>query len=473
MTNPETPQNRLARVLDRAVFGFLLVMIALTSAPYGTVEPWWEALFECAVFALACLWLFEGWLSGAWQVRRRQLLAPLAAIFLFMFVQTLPQGNEAGAGGGLLVGGKVWQAISADPYETRRSAIKLLALVLAFALLARYTSSVRRNILLAYTVVGAGVVSALFGIARQAVQRSNGFVLPYLELNSGYGQFINKNHFAFLMEMALGLTLGLVVGGGGMRRERLLIYAAAVVPVWTALVLSNSRGGLLAMLCQLIFAALVWATASKTSHQEEWKKGNQANSRLKRIMTSAVARVALVGCLIIAACLGVVWVGGDTVVDRFEATSSDFGAQAEVTATAARDNTRRADIWRATWRLIKANPVAGVGIGGYWTAISSYHDASGRSTPQQAHNDYLELLAGGGIIGAALAMWFAFAFIRLSRRTLHEGDSRRRAVCFGALIGLLGVALHSFLDFGLHVTSNALIFACLIVLATNTARDAE
>lgn len=473
MTNPETTQNGLTWMLDRAIFVFLLVMIALTAVPYGTVEAWWEALFECAMFALTGLWLIEGWLSGAWHVRRRALLAPLVAMLLFMFVQTLtlPFGSEASAGA--LVGGKLWQAISADPYETRRGAIKLLALVSAFALLARYTHSTRRTLLLAYTVIGTGVASAVFGIIRQATQRSDGFFLPYLELNSGYGQFINKNHFAFLMEMALGLTLGFVVSRGGGRRERLLIYAAAGVPLWTALVLSNSRGGLLAMLCQLIFAALVWTTASKEARQEEWKRGNRAGAPLKRIMSSAAARIALAVCLIAAAVVGIVWVGGETVVDRFEATSSDFGAQAEETATSSRYNTRRADIWRATWRLIKANPVAGVGVGGYWIAISSYNDASGQSTPQQAHNDYLELLASGGIIGAALAAWFVFAFIRLLRQTLQADDPLRRAVCFGALIGLLGAALHSFLDFGLHITANALVFACLIVLATNTVSEAK
>lgn len=471
MTNPETTQSRFAWVLDRAIFVFLLAMIALTAVPYGTVEPWWEALFECAVFALAGLWLFEGWLSGGWHVSRRALLAPLIAMLLYMFVQTLTLPFGSGASADALASGKLWQAISADPFETRRGALKLLALMLAFALLARYASNVRRTVLLAYTVIGTGVASAIFGIIRQTTQHSDGFILPYLELDSGYGQFINKNHFAFLMEMALGLTLGFVVRGA--RRERLLIYAAAGIPLWTALVLSNSRGGLLAMLCQLIFAALMWTTASKEARQAEWKKGSQFGTRLKRLMTSAVARIALIVCLIVVVCVGVVWVGGEAVVDRFEATSSDFGAQAEAMAADARDNTRRADVWRATWQLIKANPVTGTGIGGYWTAISSYNDSSGRSTPQQAHNDYLELLASGGIIGAALAAWFVFAFIRLSRQTLRTGEPLRRAVCVGALIGLLGVALHSFLDFGLHITANALVFACLIVLATNTLHEAE
>src|SRR2546426_553409 len=44
-----------ARVLDRLIFYLLLVMIPLTAIPYGAVEPWWVAIFECAVFLLAVL----------------------------------------------------------------------------------------------------------------------------------------------------------------------------------------------------------------------------------------------------------------------------------------------------------------------------------------------------------------------------------------------------------------------------------
>ncbi len=457
----------MAWVLDHAIFILLLALIALTAAPYGTVEPWWEALFECAVFALAGLWLIEGWLSGSWQVRHRALLAPLAALVVYTFLQSVAL-PVAGADGSAAAGGKVWQAISADPYETRRCAIKLLALVLAFVLIARYTSNARRTRLLAYTVIGTGVASALFGIIRQTTQHSTGFILPYLEPGVGYGQFINRNHFAFLMEMTFGLTLGFILSGA--RRDRLLIYAAASTPLWTTLVLSNSRGGILAMLGQLIFAALLWATAPKDAGHVE--REGQAGARLKRILTSAVARIALVVCLIVVAVVGVVWVGGEAVVDRFESASNEMGSDAEVPVANVRDNGRRMDTWRATWQLIKANPIMGSGVGGYWMAISSYNDSSGRLTPQQAHNDYLEILASGGIIGAALVAWFALVFIRLSRQMLRAGEMLQRAMCLGALVGILGVALHSFLDFGLHITANALVFACLIVLATNNAREA-
>src|SRR2546425_10279412 len=74
-------------------------------------------------------------------------------------------------------------------------------------------------------------------------------------------------------------------------------------------------------------------------------------------------------------------------------------------STEAREGVTRVKIWRDTIKMFQANPIAGVGMGGYWTAIPSYHQAPGSMTPQQAHNDYLELVASGGILGLAIFVW--------------------------------------------------------------------
>jgi hypothetical protein len=45
----ERQVGRASRILSRVIFYTLLVLIALVAVPYGTVEPWWMALFECVV----------------------------------------------------------------------------------------------------------------------------------------------------------------------------------------------------------------------------------------------------------------------------------------------------------------------------------------------------------------------------------------------------------------------------------------
>src|SRR6266566_5169577 len=91
------------------------------------------------------------------------------------------------------------------------------------------------------------LASALFGILRQLLQSPDspsGFILPFLFFGMGYGEFLSPNVFAYLMEMAFGLLAGLMLGVG-VRRDRILIYLAVALVVWTALVLSNTRGGIL------------------------------------------------------------------------------------------------------------------------------------------------------------------------------------------------------------------------------------
>jgi O-antigen ligase len=116
--------------------------------------------------------------------------------------------------------------------------------------------------------------------------------------------------------------------------------------------------------------------------------------------------------------------------------------------------------------MFTSHPIMGTGLGGYWIAITAYHNASGVSTPQEAHNDYLELLASGGLVGLAIGIWFGVAFFRSVRENLYSENRFQRSLCFAALLGITGVAVHSLFDFGLHLLVNAFVFLALIMLAT-------
>ena len=131
----------------------------------------------------------------------------------------------------------------------------------------------------------------------------------------------------------------------------------------------------------------------------------------------------------------------------------------------------RKDIWAATWASFAGHPLLGVGFGGYWVAVSGRHEGSGGLVPQQAHNDYLEVLASGGVVGAAVVFIFLLLLVRQSVPRLREGSPFSRAACLGALTGLCGVCIHSLVDFGLHVPSNA--FAALALAAVAAATQPE
>ena len=405
----------------------LLALLVIAAIPYGTVEAWWKAAFVCAVFAICILAIIDSLVIDG-----SPILLPMLALSALAFIQTFSLGSEQ------VAGISVWNTISADPFQTRFFALQMLALTAWLALLYRYAGSEHRIRVLVYTILAIAVVSAVFGILRQATQHQTGFVLPLLRQGQGYGQFVNKNHFAFLMEMAFGLGIG-IAAASGFKRERLLIYVALLLPIWTALVLSNSRGGILAMLVQIISAALLLSSRSPF-----------------------VLRAALLVILVAGVLFGTLWVGGDRLASNFENATSELNTA----ETNMRAGVSRNEIWRATLKMFAAHPIAGVGLGGYWIGITAYHDASGLMTPQEAHNDYLELLSSAGLIGLAIGVWFAVVVIREARRNLLLATDYTRALKMGAILGIIGVAAHSLVDFGLHLLINAIVFLSLIMIAT-------
>ena len=422
----------------------LVGLMLIIPIPYGTIEPWWKAAFVCAVFAICIVALIETLKNRIERIQGASILLPMLALSLLAFLQTLSLGSRTEANL------SVWNTISADPYQTRFFALQMLALTTFLALLYHYASTEYRVRVLVYTVLAIAVASAVFGILRQTTQQETGFLLPLLKKNQGYGQFINKNHFAYLMEMAFGLGLGIILGGG-VARERLLIYVALLLPIWTGLVLANSRGGILAMLAQVLVAVLLLVSF----------RGLSSDYQLPKIVQSAALRMLLLVVLVAGILFGTFWVGGDRLATNFE------NATSEIVSTPTRAGASRNEIWRATLRMFAAHPIVGVGLGGYWIGITAYHDASGLMTPQEAHNDYLELLSSAGIVGLALGVWFAVAVVRKIRQNLLIDTGYKRAVRLGAILGITGVAAHSLVDFGLHIMTNAVVFIVLIMIATS------
>src|SRR5882672_11382561 len=332
----------VAKVLEQVVFVSLLGLIVLTAIPYGTSPAWWEALFVCAVFTLAILWLVEGLSSGYGLKDSAALVLPLAALALFSFLQTLPLGNRSGNPAGIAFA--PWNAVSADPYQTRFFVLELLALTVAGVLLFRYVSTERRMRLTINVMIGVAVASAIFGLLRQTMQHTAGFGLPLLLPDLGYGQFINKNHFAFLVEMSFGMTLGLMLGGG-VKRERALVYFAALLPLWTSLVLCGSRGGLIAMLAQLIIAVLLFSMVARKRNLSE------PQSKLLRAASGLPVRIALVLVLIAGVAFGTLWLGGDHLASSIEQSAEELHPE----TSELRQGVSRNEIWRASWRMFVAH----------------------------------------------------------------------------------------------------------------------
>jgi O-antigen ligase len=111
----------------------------------------------------------------------------------------------------------------------------------------------------------------------------------------------------------------------------------------------------------------------------------------------------------------------------------------------------RADIWKIGWRMVRANPVLGVGAGNYTNSAVHYLLEPGdikRSDyivdqPKVAHNVYLQVLAELGVVGLALFVgvigFSLLSVARAARAFARAGDRSMELLARGLLIAMVGL----------------------------------
>jgi O-antigen ligase len=88
---------------------------------------------------------------------------------------------------------------------------------------------------------------------------------------------------------------------------------------------------------------------------------------------------------------------------------------------------------------------------------------------EQAHNDYLQVLSDGGIVGAVIALWFIFLIARDIARAARHKSQVMSATALGAGGGIFALLVHSFFDFNFQIPSNAMLFLVLTSVVSQLA----
>lgn len=423
----------------------------LSALAYGTVHYWALAVFQIGACVIIFFWAVDGWRSQRLRFSRNILQLPLVGLFLIGLIQLLPFGSSAPETAGILSGVPV-NSLSFDPYSTRLALVQIIALAVYFAAALSFIDSPVRLRLLVRTIVIFGFALAIFGLIQAYTSPTKVYWIRELSQAAPFGPFINRHHFAGYMEMTLGLCLGLLFSGGVEREKRpLYIFAAAMMGV--ALVMTNSRGGIISLVAEIFFLVLLTGFGRRYADA-----GREAGDRSTRART-ALVRVGLALALVVALFAGVVLLGGEAALSRFVGT-----------VNADDPTTGRAHFWSTSLKIIEEHPVLGVGLGAFHLAYTRYDTRNGLFRLEQAHNDYLQVLTDAGIVGLLLGLFFVGALFRMGLHRRESTDVFRLGVATGALAGCFAVLVHSFFDFTLHTTSNALLFLVLAALATVNGR---
>jgi O-antigen ligase len=180
-----------------------------------------------------------------------------------------------------------------------------------------------------------------------------------------------------------------------------------------------------------------------------------ASSGFQRNLLLVASGLAIVLMLIGSA----IFFGGESNVTR----GLGLNAQTDISSG-------RLHYWQVAWQIFLHNPILGTGLDSFSLSYPLFDTWNGQQRVEQAHNDYLQILADAGILGFICVAAFIFFLYKKGLQTINNTDDRfRRGTAIGALGGIFGILVHSFFDFPLRTPSNAFFFLTLATLATATA----
>jgi hypothetical protein len=492
--------------------GVILVLVCLSPWALGSTETVFEFLLDVGIALVLVLWGARLVLEGQLTWKKCPVVVCLAALFLLgtwqlvplcrptletlspatarLYQALLPAQAEALPAGEArdVPAGPVGSTLSVYPTATRTELLRLLAVVLLFAAVRNNIASPAALRRLSLVALVNGSLLALFGLVQYFSSPHGTLFWTYPTEGDVFGPFLNRNHFAWYINLCIGLGLGLLrrpggddarseprhrrrsesqttpaeAAGGGTtgsrrRRQRRRTSSDPVryrpsgdeprtswsVPglldnprkLWVILpitlmacgvVVSLSRGAVVAAAVAGVVCLLLKASRGR---------------RLARLGSAVVVPLVVGSALLL-------WFGLDRVTARLATLGEGSSLQAS-----------RLSIWATTVPLVQDYARWGTGLGTY-TYVESLH----RTDPveagvvyEHAHNEYLELLIESGVPGLVIGLlaggcilWLAF---RAARR---PGSSSTRALALGALFALVATAAQAVVEFGLHIPAIAL-----------------
>lgn len=431
----------------------------------GGVLPISYFLAEVVLFILVSLLLVMQSRSG-----RIGLPLPIAVVpfFLLVSLQLIPAPSRfimtispvrlsAYELGGPRQSYPDWTTISIYPHDTLVSLLKFLAYLSAFVLAAYFFDSRKGKSTLLQALIILGCFEAGYGIVQYVTGWHKIFTYTNVfDMYDATGTYINRNHFAGLLELILPFVLASIFysfqrradpsSADDLRRSssgqsflnfQALFYLFLVALMSVALVFSRSRGGILAMALMLTFVAML----------------GQVGARRKGWMLLVVL------CFTVVVGYGL-WIGLDPVLARFEEMGEENFLQLE----------GRTAIWKDTLQTVREYPLTGTGLGTFGVVFRRFQSHLVNNYVDHAHNDYLEFASETGLVGAAvLFLPILYLFAKMVFSFLDEPRRYRSSVLLGCIGATLAILIHSLTDFNLQIPANALIFAVVLGIGYKAA----
>ncbi len=392
----------------------IATVLIFTPIAKGTVQIWSIALVEAVIVFLVFIWLLK--LNNQNEKFRRTALD----LPLWLFV-------------GLAL---VSCYFSIYKYVSVYDMLRLMAMVGIFYLVVNnFNRRMVLNLSIVLIVTATGL--SLFGLGQYFFGLDHSWWIPNKFLASTY---VNHNHFAGYLEMAIPLAIGINIG---LKKERFasainflglrIGLIMALIIMFAALFFSHSRGAWVSLFVSLVVMNIV-------------------------LVRRGMLKKASLFIFLLLIAFGIAF-----IYEGFDALTKRLGTVEATTEEESSFETRQ-KIWQGSIKMIKANPLIGTGIGTFVWGFPKYRPEGLSVQANYAHNDYLHMMAEMGVLALPLMIWMIWIAVALGlkyQREKKEDFLLTEGIILGAATGILSLALHGLVDFNFHITANMLVVACL------------
>ncbi|MFH0926817.1 MAG: O-antigen ligase family protein [bacterium] len=450
------------KICNKIIEVGLLSLIIFTPIAIGTVQAWSKLVMEFIVIIMTIVWLLKKNILGEplFKTTSTFLNIPMIIFVFIILIQLTPLPSfvlkivapESFKLYKLTLPDLTrWQTISVNRFMTKAELYLFLTYFLVFLLIINNISRQEQINSIVTIIILIGTFEAIYGM----LEYLSGHQQIFWYVKKAYtdcvtGTYINRNHFAGYLEMAIPLTFGKLIGyqqqkynissdkdikkADKLRAQKVILWFAFVI-MFIALIISASRAGIVSLALSLTIGGIIG-----------YKKGIFGRNR-KTIISIGI----VITC-------GVLWLGIGNTFNRFSKLNADKEA--------------RTTIWQGAVSIVKGNPLLGTGFGTFIQTYKKFKPPElEHSLMDHAHNDWLELITDTGIIGLSIVLFGLTYFMVNSLRQLQRRKNKFViSLALGGICGLLSLVFHSLTDFNLHIPANALLLSIILGLTHVTLR---
>ena len=459
--------------MERIAFGIYLLVLGISPLLFGAVHAYAYSLVFFMILTASLLLAVHNIRRDNktgrfyFQYPKTGLNFLFFSLLVFLILQALPLPTflvgfispkvlEVKAGVAELTGKGQSFALAPYIYPVRMSLIRWTAYGLFFIGLSQVLNSRRRIDILCFCILATACFTSVYGIYQAyAGDHSIWWFVGYGR--DVRGTYINRNHFAGLMAMALMLAAAYAssqrssfilrnkesssssMGMGN--RERLLSAEQAYskgtliifcgVIIGLGLVLSASRGGIISAAFGLLLMGLLFV----------YRESQRRNGLIVLVIFLLVGGYGL-------------QVGLEHTIVRFQPDQLQSSLEG------------RFRYAQKTIDVFNDYKVAGAGAGNFQYVYPRYQAVEDMGLLiDYAHNDWAQLLAEMGLAGLIITVTGLGIFVFIVvRRWKERKDHKATALGVVPLAVLTTMGVHSWFDFNMHIPANVLILGAVMAI---------